>query len=129
MYWRKANHILQRKILWWVASAHDRLCLTLRLLSSGASDKDLIWLLSSGASYEDLMYGFRISVPTISKLVPEFAGHCTIIWWKNIWVPILHMPMTKCADEFEWQWQWEWKLANEKVATFRCLCVQIKIDK
>ncbi|XP_068692685.1 uncharacterized protein [Montipora foliosa] len=39
-------------------SAHDKLCITMRFLASGAS-------------YKDLMYSFRVSTASISKFVPE----------------------------------------------------------
>ena len=39
-------------------SAHDKLCITMRFLASGAS-------------YKDLMYSFSVSTASISKFVPE----------------------------------------------------------
>ena len=51
----KKNTVMHETI-----SVHDRLCLTLQFLASGAS-------------YKDLMYTFRISVSTISNVVPEVS--------------------------------------------------------
>lgn len=84
----KKNTVMRDSI-----SAHDRLCLTLRFLASGAS-------------YKDLMYAFRISVSTISKFVPEV---CRALY--NVLKPeYLSVPTSKCqweklADEFDSKWQ------------------------
>ena len=42
-------------------SAHARLCITLRFLASGAS-------------YRELMYAFRVSVSSISQIIPQVCN-------------------------------------------------------
>ena len=74
-------------------SAHDRLCLTLRFLASGAS-------------YKDLSYSFRISTSSISTIVPAV---CKVIYdaLKNdfLMAPTTSAQWNQLAQEFGDRWQ------------------------
>ena len=91
----KLGPVIQKKntVMRDAISVHVRLCLTLRFLASG-------W------SYQDLMYGFRVSVPSISKIVPEV---CKALY-DVLKDEYLQQPKTKehwkqIAQEFQSKWQ------------------------
>ena len=74
-------------------SAHDRLCLTLRFLVSGAS-------------YKDLMYSFRISSATISKSIPEVCKAINEVLKDGyLEAPSSRKRWEKLAEDFESKWQ------------------------
>ncbi|XP_046844884.1 putative nuclease HARBI1 [Xenia sp. Carnegie-2017] len=81
-------------------SVHDRLCVTLKFLASGCS-------------YKDLMYSFRISVSSISKIVPEV---CEALY-NVLKEAYLKPPTTKqqwlhIADEFICKWHFPHAIGN-----------------
>ncbi|XP_068687857.1 putative nuclease HARBI1 [Montipora foliosa] len=74
-------------------SAHDRLCVTLRFLASGCS-------------YQDLMYSFRISVSSISKIIPEVCEALyNVLRDEYLQPPSSKQHWEQIAGEFESKWQ------------------------
>lgn len=74
-------------------SAHDKLCITMRFLASGAS-------------YKDLMYSFRVSTASISKFVPEVCQAIYDVLHEDyLSAPSSTTQWQELAAEFENKWQ------------------------
>ena len=74
-------------------TAHEKLCLTLRFLASGAS-------------YKDLMYTFRVSDSTISEVVPNVCK----VFYEHLKDECARVPQSKeewmqISKQFEEKWQ------------------------
>ena len=73
--------------------AHEKLCATLRFLTSGAS-------------YKDLMYSFRISSSSISIFVPQVCWAINEVLEKEyLKIPTSVEEWEKLAEAFESKWQ------------------------
>ena len=74
-------------------TVHDRLCVTLRLLASGCS-------------YQDLMYSFRITVSSISKIIPEVCEALyNLLRNEYLQTPSSNQHWEQIGEEFESKWQ------------------------
>jgi hypothetical protein len=74
-------------------SPHERLCITMRFLASGAS-------------YKDLMYSFRVSAASISKFIPEVCQAIyNVLHEEYLSPPSSREQWQQLASEFEHKWQ------------------------
>ena len=74
-------------------SAHARLCITLRFLASGAS-------------YRELMYAFRVSVSSISQIIPQVCNTLyDVLKDDYLSPPTNEKQWKKLAKDFDLKWQ------------------------